>query len=216
VVHVWCVDTTAVADAAVLSYEEREAAARFRFERDRNRYVTSHAHLRNILSRYVGAAAGELEFGKERLGKPFLASPERKAAFNLSHSGCLALVAISSGPEVGVDIERIRDEVDLDSVARGVFAARENGWLRSLDSSERLRGFYRLWTLKEACLKAAGTGLTLAPDRFELTIGDEGIGLVSEEPALVGPWDIRELDADPGYCAAAAVRGEIGELAMFS
>jgi 4'-phosphopantetheinyl transferase len=214
-VHVWCVDTTAECDAAVLSQEEREVAARFVFEKDRNRYVSSHAHLRKILSRYVGTTAEALEFGKENLGKPFLARPVRAASFNLSHSGHLALVAVSSGPEVGVDVEMIRDEADLSGVARGFFSARENGWLKSLEPGEQLRGFYRLWTLKEACLKAAGTGLTLAPDRFELTIAGEGIGLTSTEPALAGPWDIRELTTEAGYCAAVAVRGSIGELAMF-
>jgi 4'-phosphopantetheinyl transferase len=213
-VHVWRIKTATEHDPEVLSAEELEVAARFHFERDRVRYVASHVQLRQILSRYVGQPAEEIQFALGPMGKPFVSLDERSVTFNLSHSGDRALIGVSSGPEVGIDIEHIRHGSSLSDVARSSFSPGENRWLESLAPGEQLRGFFRIWTLKEACLKAAGTGLSISPNRFELTITGDGIRLASREEALAGPWDVRELATERDYCAAVAVRGAIGELEM--
>ena len=147
---------------ALLNRDERARALRFRRDGDRERYVVSHAMLRLVLSHYVGAPPAELEFEIEANGKPRLRPmPESNLSFNLAHSGDLALLAISGGPKVGVDLEEIRDDVDVPALANSVLSAAE---LKVLDETplERQRAlFFRSWVRKEAVLKGCGLGLTL-------------------------------------------------------
>ena len=182
-VHVWRAELTSGGDATELDAEERERAARFRFERDRASFIASHSALRRILSRYVGCPPAALRFARAELGKPSIDGPVR---FSMAHSGGLALYAIAHR-EVGVDVEQIRLEMDVKGIAERFLPAVEALELASLEPGARQRAFFRLWTRREAYLKARGIGLS-------------GVG------ETIGPtWVIRDLDPGEGYAGAVAL-----------
>lgn len=178
-----------------LDDDERRRLSRLRFESDRHVFLVSHALLRGALGRAVGADARELRFVRGEHGKPAL-DPDwlgsREApAFNLSHSGTFGAVAICHGTgEVGVDIEQHRPGRRFGALARRNFAAAEVRDLEALPEAERPSHFYDVWTLKEAYLKARGTGLQLplAGFRFRFDDGALGFGARGSVDPLPGRW----------------------------
>ncbi len=153
------------ADVRLLDARERERAARFHFERDRHRYVDAHVALRHALAARTGRPAGALGFESGAFGKPRLAG-EPRCAFSLSHSDELALIALADAGDIGVDLERVRALPDLDALAQQCLTAGERQELGALPLADRERAFLQLWTRKEACLKAIGTGLSVEPAAF--------------------------------------------------
>jgi 4'-phosphopantetheinyl transferase len=150
---------------ACLSAGEQHKATRFVFERDRRRYRAAHVQLRALLSGRCGVAPAALEFAEGQFGKPRLnALPD--CAFNLSHSEDLAVVLIANHGEVGVDIEMLRSMPDAQVLAERNFSRSECKSLRAVEPGARDRAFLTGWTRKEACLKAIGSGLSIAPDTF--------------------------------------------------
>lgn len=148
-VHVWLawVPGGAQPDAAVLSAEERQRAARFVFECDRRAFVFHHATLRRVLSVYLPATPASLIFERGENGKPALAPPHAGWRFNLSHSGEAGLYGVARGMEVGVDIERVRPVRHARSIAER--------FLKQPEPAD----FFALWTRREAAVKASGVGL---------------------------------------------------------
>ena len=206
-VYVWQADASQVPAGAhdVLSAEERARAGRFRRLADRTRFTASHAALRQILARYAGTAADALVFETRPQGKPALVrlpgSPDLR--FSLSHSGSFALVALSLGREVGVDVEQERPLPDLLRLAQRVASPDELGVLARLDGLARQRAFFRLWVAKEAVLKAQGTGLHADPRRLSLHAFQTDQLRLDEATARNG-WALAMLGAPPGYRAALA------------
>ncbi|MBI4876600.1 MAG: 4'-phosphopantetheinyl transferase superfamily protein [Acidobacteria bacterium] len=185
-VWVWRVSLGAEApegagDVCALDAEERRRYEAFRFEADRRRFLLSHLALRRILG-------GGVRFERDPRGKPRLQGGELR--FNLSHSGSLALVAVSRDCEVGVDVEQVRRNVKVELVARRFFAPGEMATLQGLSEPARTEAFFRCWVRKEAYLKAAGTGLTDA--------------LREIDAGQMPGWSIADLEVPPGYVAAVA------------
>jgi 4'-phosphopantetheinyl transferase len=210
-VHVWWISTTLQSAGDCLSPKELLVASRFHFDRDRIRYRSSHSQLRQLLSRYLGERPWALQFGHGPQGKPFVEAATKPITFNLSHSGNFALVAVANGCDVGVDVEIVRTDPTLSQVADRFFTPGEARWLATQDPT----GFFRLWTLKEACIKAAGGGLSIPLNQFEIRVAQKTATLGTLDPALAGPWDIRELPAPDGYAAAVAIRGTSSDLSVF-
>ena len=178
--------------AESLSADERARAARFRLPCHQARALATRGYLRAILGRYTGLAPASLRFAAGRHGKPYLVGPAGPAAlrFNLAHSEQLLLVALAWNREVGVDVERERDDrVDIE-VARRVLGEHVAEHLATLSAPARTRAFFALWTLHEAAVKGTGGGL-----------GDDGDG------AARGGFSVRELEIDDGFAAAVAVQG---------
>lgn len=138
--------------AAVLSADERARAARLRDAVHRERFVLAHAFLRRELAARIGTPPAAIAFDFGPAGKPQVKGLE----FSLSRSGELAALAVSSCQAVGVDIEQIRP-IDVELIAAHHFALREA--LALAASPEPLACFFRLWTRKEAVLKANGLGI---------------------------------------------------------
>jgi 4'-phosphopantetheinyl transferase len=208
VVQVWRISlaTSPAGSRALLSADERERASRFQFARDRERFVTAHAALRRVLAEPAGCAPERLVFGYTAHDKPFLIGPGADLSFNLSHSHELALVAVTRGRAIGVDVEHHRAGVELESVARTSFSAAERRALLALPPHEREAAFFRGWTRKEAYLKARGEGLSMPLDRFSVSLdANEDVRFEPDEPDERGRWEIRSLAIDPGYSAALSV-----------
>jgi 4'-phosphopantetheinyl transferase len=164
VVRVWRADLdrdgeAAEAEIALLAPEEVERAGRFRFARDRRRFVAGRVAQRRLLERYLGRAPDEVRFGYGINGKPYLLGEgeQEGPTFNLANSDGWALIACTRGRMVGVDLEAISEVEDLAELAAYCMAPPELEAWRALTDGERLTGFHRLWTRKEAYLKARGT-----------------------------------------------------------
>jgi len=217
VVLVWFVDLCAPDSLIegldkVLSSAERERAAKFKFEKDRARYVASHAALRNILGWYIRIEPSALEFSAGPQGKPELVSKSNRHAlqFNLSHSHEAALVAVTVGREIGADIEYIKRDFHWEEVAERFFAPGEIARLRALPEEKQQRAFFTCWTRKEAYIKAKGGGLSIPLKDFEVSLSPgEPASLVSciSDPKEVQRWQLAEIETSSDYAAAIAVEG---------
>jgi 4'-phosphopantetheinyl transferase len=216
-VLVWFVDLCAPNSLTegldkVLSSAERERAAKFKFEKDRACYVASHAALRNILGWYLRIEPLALEFSAGPQGKPELESKSDRHAlqFNLSHSHEAALVAVTLGRQIGVDIECIKGDFQWEEIAERFFAPGEIARLRALPRDQQQRAFFTCWTRKEAYIKAKGGGLSIPLQDFEVSVSPgEPASLMSciTDPEEVARWSLAEVDAGPDYEAAVAVQG---------
>jgi len=147
-------------------------------------------------------------------GKPQLAGVSRGVRFSLSHSGECALLAISVGREVGVDVEEHRP-VDFLSLARSAFSPHERAALEELPMNEHADAFYRCWTRKESFIKARGDGLSFPLDGFDVSLDADAAQLLIACPASpedVSRWTIRNLPANPGYSAAITVEAGSGHI----
>ena len=196
-----------------LAPDERERAARFYFDRDRRKFTAARGQLRMILGRYTGADPTALVFSYGPRGKPALSGQFQPAnlKFNLSHSGELALLAVTLDREVGVDIEDIHTLNDAEAIAERLFSPNETSVFRALPEPERLEGFFRCWTCKEAYVKATGDGLSRPTESFDVVFTrGERTRLVSVdgEPDEAVRWRMAALEPATGYIGAIAVEGE--------
>jgi 4'-phosphopantetheinyl transferase len=179
-VDLWCVNLDepagAGAETRLLSADEILRAGRFHFEKDRLHFGRCRSALRQVLAGYIQIPAAEVRFEYLTGGKPHLAAEQnpRSLQFNVSHSAGVALIAVGSEHRLGVDIERIRGDVDTISLAERFFSLRERAGLQALPEHLRVPGFFACWTRKEAFLKATGDG-------FSFPLADFS---VSTDPAL--------------------------------
>ena len=190
----------------VLSAAERERAARFVFDRDRRRYIAAHVAMRRILGTVLGRAPHLLAFTEGPHGKPALMDAPR-VHFNLSHSDELAVLAVSPHAEVGVDLEAATPMTDADAVAEAHFSPAELAAWRQLPAPERLPGFYRLWTRKEAFIKAVGTGLSYPLERFTVDIDAEHARVleIDGDAERAAAWSVAPLALETPYVGAVAM-----------
>jgi 4'-phosphopantetheinyl transferase len=198
--------------SAWLSADERARAERFRFDRDRHRFVACRARLRELLGGSLEVAPEQVAFDYGPHGKPVLAGKLGASGlrFNLSHAGERAAVALAYGCEVGVDIEQVGALPDAAQLAERFFAAAEIRALRELEPTDRIAGFFRCWTRKEAYLKALGDGLGRPLDGFAVSVGaDEPARLVhvSGDPRESDRWTLHALAPDAAFVGAVAVEG---------
>jgi len=203
-----------------LAPDELRRADRYRFERDRRRFIVARGVLRAILSRYTGVEPGQLRFRYGAQGKPQLVGETGREAlrFNLSHAHELVLFAVARGRAIGVDLEYVRrDLADLE-LAERFFSPTEVAVLRALPAYARCRAFFNCWTRKEAYIKAKGGGLSIPLDQFDVTLGPGKAAALVEarwDAEEASRWSLHGMDPAPGYVAALAVQGRAWELAFW-
>src|SRR5256885_2399068 len=137
-VHSWCASLdvppeTSARLYATLTPDERTRSARFQFEHDQQRFIVARGVLRDLLGRYLQTPPGQISFVYNAFGKPDLGSEfGNRLKFNLSHSAGLALIAIATASNVGVDLEYIRAQSDCADIAWHFFSAAEVAYLSAL------------------------------------------------------------------------------------
>jgi 4'-phosphopantetheinyl transferase len=167
-IAVWQVDLKtppSAAESACLSEVEWQRAHRFVFERDRHRFIAAHTALRHILGEHLQKAPAALAFAEGPHGKPSVINQEKTCHFNLSHSADVAWVGISNELELGVDVEAPRSVSDALALAKRHYTPAEQAVVQA--SPDQNHAFFICWTRKEACLKAIGSGFSVAPESFE-------------------------------------------------
>ncbi len=197
--------------AALLNGEERSRAERFRFDRDRNRYIVSRASLRLLLGEYTQTRATDLEFVYGDQGKPALATPIDEVEFNLSHSADLCLFAFANFRRVGIDIESKERDVSFVELAMRFFSKSEYEAIRQLSPSNRREAFYAVWTRKEAYIKALGEGVTHGLDNFSVTVDPESETVLvnsKRDPEASSLWQLRSFQPAEDFAGAVAAEGD--------
>lgn len=224
-IEVWTIDldrplNSAVDIGAILSVEERERAERFLAARDASRFRVCRAMLRLGLAWYLKTAPQEIELTANPLGKPRIAEPSA-LHFNVSHSGGLGTIAFTTIGEVGIDVEAMGRGVEALEIAASHFTRNESEMVAAAASpQEQAEIFLRLWTRKEAVLKAAGCGLMGGLERFDVStlpldevrlccgtdVGDESCwriedmepieGFAGSVAAPCGSWSVRQYAVD--------------------
>lgn len=208
-------------DFALLSPDETARAARFKFDRHRRRFAVGRASLRRILAGYARTPAAAIRFVYGERGKPAL-DPARHRAhlrFNLSNSADLALCAVCLEHEVGVDLEAMRDNIDVDGVAERFFSEPELRVYRALPADERHPAFFRCWTRKEAYMKATGMGLFRSSTDFDVTLAPREparLLAVREHADDANRWRLLDLDPGPGFAGALVAGRAFSEVVRFS
>lgn len=198
----------------MLSVDERERAARLRRSEDRNRFVVTRGFLREVLSTYTHIDPAVIQFEYGPKGKPRMQAGSAVAPlqFNLSHCDSIALLAITADRPVGVDIERVRADPEDSLIVRQFFSPAEREEYFSVGDADKPRAFARLWTRKEAYLKALGEGLSKPLDSFTVGFTSRAYthhALPLQTRGDTEPWTVLGLDVACGYEAALAAPGEI-------
>lgn len=185
----------------VLSSDERHKADCFASQRARQRYVITRGVLRQVLSRYLSLEAKALCFELGCFGKPYLAGIGLH--FNLSHSDDTLLLAVCNFADIGVDLEVIKPRHHLENLVERCFSPRESAYWHALSGEERLQVFFRLWTKKEAFVKAVGRGLALGLAQCEFEPMPAGqLITIPDEYGEASAWRVRELAVSPVMSAA--------------
>ena len=203
--------------AATLAPDEQERAARLRADGGPARFVAARGQMRRVLAGYLGQAPAAVRFHYSAYGKPDIAGDAGAPPlrFNLAHAGEWAVLAVSRGRALGVDIEQLRPLPDAAQIAARFFAPEESAAWAALPAAEQPAAFFRCWTRKEACVKVWGTGLAQPLDRFVVSLAPGSparLLALDGDPAAAGRWVLCDLEGPPGYVAALAVEGHDWQL----
>ncbi|MDJ0556871.1 MAG: 4'-phosphopantetheinyl transferase superfamily protein [Microcoleaceae cyanobacterium MO_207.B10] len=200
-----------------LSSDEIERANQFYFEKDKHNFIVARATLRKILSLYLNLEPSQLKFTYSERGKPTLSIPT-SILFNLSHSQDLALYAITKVNSIGIDLEYIRPMNDAKSLAKRFFSAQEYKFISQLLPQQQQETFFKIWTCKEAYLKATGEGLAGGLEKVEVsTTPDQPIHFLSinENAKEASGWYLHQFVPEPNYIAAVVVAGKVEKLSFW-
>ena len=198
----------------VLSEEELQRAARFRFEDDRLRSQVAWGLLRMFLGRVLGKDPRAIEFARNEFQKPFL---NNGPSFNMAHSGDWVLLGVTAEGRLGVDVEAPRPIRDLVDLAATVFSADELDELLTLPEADRMLAFYRGWARKEAFVKAIGGGLSVPLKQFAVSLAPDvadalrWVDLPSEREVS---WCVRPLPDMPDALSAVAWDRALAEVRL--
>jgi 4'-phosphopantetheinyl transferase len=212
-IHVWTLHLEAPQLLApmfepILSADEKNRAAHFRFEHPRNLFVSARGALRCLLGRYLDIHPARIRFKYGSKGKPALAS-NASIEFNTTHSGHMAAFAFTVGCQIGIDLEQVRPLHDALEIANRYFCSDEAAEIVALPPNEQERSFFLCWTRKEAYIKAIGDGLSAPLHEFRVTIkSSEPARLVhlAREEKAAQEWTLHDLRLDPNYASAVAYR----------
>ena len=205
----------------VLSPDEIARANRFHFDKDRVHFVRCRTALRQLLGKYLGIPASEIQFRYSTNGKPELEANlnPRALQFNVSHSADLAAIAIGSEHRLGVDLEKIRVDVDIVSLSKRFFSLRERAEIQALPEHLRVSAFFACWTRKEAFLKATGEGLSFPLENFSVSVQPDSnpkLEEVNEDTKVGEQWFLADIHVGVDYRAALAVERRHTRLHTYS
>ena len=195
----------------VLDAADRARVAGMRFAAGRHQQLVTRAMARLVLSSYrPEIAPGAWRFQSEEHGRPTVAPEMSEAAralnFNLAHTQGLVVMAVGRLPGLGVDVERADDRPRL-ALARRYFSAVEAAALEALPADQQPRRFKRLWTLKEAYLKAIGTGVAGGLGSMTFHVDEGELRFERSADPDAAHWRFHELEIDGGFLVALACKG---------
>ncbi|NUN66100.1 4'-phosphopantetheinyl transferase superfamily protein [Pseudanabaena biceps] len=189
----------------LLSVDERSRADKFKFEHLKRNFVAARGNLREILAQTLNCQPADIQFSYSDRGKPYIQN--QQIYFNLAHSQNLAIYALCSDREVGIDVEYIKFKTDVDNIAQRYFSEAEQKLIQHLSNhpQEKYLAFYKAWVLKEAYGKATGQGIANVLDLDVASLLETPTNKVIE----INGWMLKlidtELDIQSGYVAAVCI-----------
>lgn len=222
VVHVWRVNLQSDAGKILLfwktlSGDEKVRANKFHFEALRNQYIICRGTLRKLLGQYLRQKPESIQFDYTAYGKPIL-RPSNFLQFNVSHSAGVGLIAFTLDASIGVDVEVIKNEINIKKLTRRFFSKNEAQYILDLAETDQHRSFFKCWTRKEAFIKGHGQGLSLPLDQFEVSISDElpvNLEAVQWDPKSASDWSLRSFNVGSDKLGAIAVEAQIEMVHLF-
>jgi|SaaInlStandDraft_1057018.scaffolds.fasta_scaffold118415_2 4'-phosphopantetheinyl transferase len=224
-VHLWITAPQDYTDTAalevyesLLSVAERRHYAELAQPDHRREYLVGRAFVREILAGYTGQEPADITFTNNASGKPSLQLTEggERLCFNFSHGADLMTCAVTRLAEVGVDVETVSEDRAMVEVADHYFSSIELAGLEAHGAVDQQEQFFRIWTLKEAYIKARGEGLNQALDSFSFYCPDpDTIRLVAQGEEVSG-WSFWSLQPVAGQMIAVAVQSAGANLRVFS
>ncbi|MFT5351512.1 MAG: 4'-phosphopantetheinyl transferase [Planctomycetota bacterium] len=195
-----------------LSEEELRRAEKFTFPDKYKEYVVSRGVLRNALAHVLKQSPSEFIFDYTDSKKPYLSRKynDQEISFNLSHSHGRALIAISLDRQIGIDIEKVRPDIEHEKLAKRFFSEAEHKALMQCVVEKRLPAFFATWTRKEAFVKAVGKGIAFGLSEFDVNIDPE------QRPKMqatrwdandVNKWHMANIDTEKDYMATVVADG---------
>ncbi len=223
--HVWYCNPQAIFDAdqlaeyrVLLSGAERKQQNNFHYKKDQRSYLVAHALVRKVLSMYVDKPPQDWLFSSGTHGKPRISeSPEAAdLRFNLTHTSDLCACVITRGLRCGIDAEHTVRQNKLLPIAKRMFAEAELTSLQHLSEAEFRQNFFYYWTLREAYVKARGTGLGGSSKAFHFTIGEADaenrrnadIVYTSAKRAVAAEWQFEIYQPEAMQVMAVALKSE--------
>lgn len=213
-IEIWRTPLSAITPLAselktYLSADERDRAGKFRFPEHRDAYVAGRALLRMILAGYSGCAPEQLRFAYGQQGKPRIDETaghlSRTVSFNLSHSSKALQIAVTPRGEIGIDVEDLSRDFDIDGLLTECLTDDEARPLATLSFDRRRSAFLRYWVHKEAFLKCAGTGFSVSPKEVHVAFDSAGRSEMRCSNPLANTILFgRDLETEAGHLAALA------------
>ena len=162
-VHVWThaigkEDALLQLSSTTVSKDESDRAFKYHFERDRKIYLIGHVFIRKVLSHYTKMTPQALDLSPVVNTKPVLLNAPFPVHFNISHCGSCILIAVSFDTEVGIDVEELVEDFDMDGFSENNYHPNEISEMARLEGDKQIDYFYTIWTRKEAWLKLTGEG----------------------------------------------------------
>jgi 4'-phosphopantetheinyl transferase len=194
--------------AALLDDAERARALRFHFDRDRQAYIAAHALARTLLSVEAVRPPAAWRFVEGPHGKPEVVREPGvpPLRFNLSHTHGLVAVALTLAHDIGIDVEIIDSKRAGLDFAQRVFAPAEAELLRVATQEALPETFFAIWTLKEACIKALGGGLSVPLDSFSLVLDPLSVHFTDALGEDAEHWRLWRTAPTPTHALAMALR----------
>lgn len=186
-----------------LSNHEKTQVDQLHINPVRNQYIHARACLRILLGKYLSINPLTLDFDTTEHGKPF-AKNHPSIFFNISHSKDLLCIGITDSGEIGVDIEYETAIDDLAATASRVFSQKELLGLCNQHDQEKLSHFFKIWTRKEACLKALGIGFLTDPEFYTVPhTKNEGFLAINQTQTQ---WKVKDIPLDVGVRGAFCLK----------
>ena|SRR3990167_8014785 len=211
-IHIWVADLSRQFNqikqrVKALTPDELERANRFRAAIHQNRFIASRYLLRTVLGKYLDLPPQEIRLAYTKFNKPYLTDPNTSLRFNLAHSEDQAILGITSHYNIGVDIEKIRIKYPQ-KIAERFFHKKEYDGLNQLPEKDQASGFFRVWSRKEAIIKATGKGLSMPLSSFYVSLDKDSEIITIDNQS----WSLTSLEIHPGYQAAVASNQKIEKI----
>ncbi|MGD1917469.1 MAG: 4'-phosphopantetheinyl transferase family protein [Pleurocapsa sp.] len=221
-VHIWRANLNfspaeVVRLTAFLSTDEIARANKFRFPQHKRRFIAARSILRQLLSNYLNISPNNIKFDYGDRGKPKIieSNTANSLQFNISHSQEYALFGFTTSNLIGVDLEYLREMPDAVKIAQRFFSPREFDLIKNLTPQQQSQVFFKLWTAKEAYLKAIGIGLSgsLSSVDIDFTLDNNNtlILAINGNTTIANNWSMYSCIPSSNYVGAIAIKTQIAK-----
>ena len=215
-VHIWKIDLNKMQHLCneymkILNYDEKIRANKYRVENKKNLFILTRASLRLLLNYYLNTPY-DIDLIKKQYGKLYI--NENKFYFNLSYTDDISIISFSRNSEIGIDLEKIKEDKNIIDISSKFFTKREINWIYQTSQENKMQRFLYCWVRKEAYIKALGLGLNLGLDTFHVIPKDYQNKL--NNYFEINDWYLYPVDISNQYLASICLKNQKAEIEYFN